>query len=149
MTEMLKSLTRLANAAAEYLERQNHPLLPLAMPAGEAVAAEAPKTRKPRTPKVDAPAVPVVPETPAVAPEVMTEEQSMVAVRSAADALMTRFQNVKDGKPEGFHMARALLAEDFKVGKMADLVHAQRLQFIAKVKALLSKADAQPTGTEL
>ena len=41
-----------------------------------------------------------------------------------------------------------MLATDFKVAKLADLAHPQRLAFIAKCTQLIAKADAQPKAGE-
>lgn len=164
MTDLIKALTRLANAGAEYLEKQSSPLLPLGVDptktASEAIRAlpDAPaptpaenkKARKPKA-QADAPA----PAAPAPAPLAeMTEEQSAKQVYDYAKALIQRYPKPvedgtkdKDGQPfpEGYHMARKLLAGDFKVGKIADLVHAQRVQFIVKVRELVAKADSAAT----
>lgn len=140
-------------------------LLKVAAAVTDAIEPLPVKTRKPRTPKEDAPkAVPVEPvvdptldilglrggvvaETPAPIAE-LTEEESVAKARELGMALVKRF-NKPTGKlgpkgepiPEGYDVALRLLADDFHVARIGDLVHAQRLQFITRVKALIAAAD--------
>ena len=154
MNELMKALTDFLKEATLYLARQNHP------PAAAAVAltpAAEPQTdkpaRKPRVPKTE----PIVPAAPVdlmldagAAPAAkadMTEIESSAAAQDAAKAIVQRFpKSGADNRPEGFHLAKKLLNEDFRVARITDLVHAQRLQFITKVKALIAGADKQPVG---
>ena len=124
------------------------------------------KPRKPRAPKAEVTATVTgrmtgsepnaqnVPQTVE-----MTEAESAKLVMEIGHQVCARFSKPssragadgkiligRDGKPvvEGFYMVKDMLAADFKVVKVADLVHAQRVQFIAKCKALLAQADTQP-----
>ena len=173
MEDLMKALTRLANAGAEYLERLNYPLLPVAVevpaPAAAVVAPEAPvaprKERKPRTPKAVAPEVPAAPgysdAAPATPAVEMSEADSARMALETGGAVCRRFANPssrlgldgkpflgRDGKPvgEGFHMVKDMMASRFKVARVADLTHPRRLAFIAECQKLLATADAQPAG---
>ena len=165
MDELIKAATAFFKAGAAYYEKQNA-LLGLAptaapeaaRPEGQETGAQVARTRKPRAPKEEKAAAPA--QAAPVAPLAeMTEEQSGKEVYNYAKNLIQRYPKpVVDGTvdkdnnpfPEGYHMARKILAEGFKVGKIADLVHAQRVQFITQVRALIAKADgatpAQPAG---
>lgn len=152
MEELMKALTRMANAIAAHYEKQGNPVLTIDNHGVVAAAPqEAPvvKTRKPRAPKAEAPA----PAAPAAAE--MTEEQSAKAVYDVAKRFMTRFQKPgaagPDGKPatEGYHRLKALLADSYKVGKLADLVHAQRIQLMTTLQAEVAAADTAPADAGL
>ena len=154
MQELIKALTRAANAVAEYYEKQSNPLLPLYPTMAEEKAAQEAalktlppqestlgKTRKPRGPNKEKPITAA--ETIAALPaQEMTEPEAVKAAEEVNRMLVKQFAKPVDGRPEGFHIARKILAEDFKVEKMAQLAHAQRLQYITKVRALLAQAPA-------
>lgn len=146
MEELLKALTRAANAVAVYYEKQAHPLLPLVdAPAPTPAAEPQPeKVRKPRKAAEPAPApAPAAAAAPAPAPAPaapvaagdMTEEQSLKEVRAIAKTFVQRFANQVDG----ITAFRKLMADTCKVGKIDDLVHAQRLQVITAAKAEIAK----------
>ena len=101
--------------------------------------------RRGRPPKVR-PTEEIVPVATAAAVEPeMTEQESSEKVREAAKAVVKRFPNssATDGNPEGFHMAKKLLTEKYKVARITDLVHAQRVQFIQDVNFLVANADTR------
>lgn len=78
--------------------------------------------------------------TPAAPKKVeMTDEESAKAVTDTAKLLVSKYSKPvsPDNKPEGFHIAKALLIEDFKVGRLSDLSHEQRIDFVREVKAIL------------
>lgn len=84
------------------------------------------------------PAAPQVPASVAV----LTEEQSLEKAKDLAKKLVEAFpQKGADNRPQGFRMALDLLAK-FKVARTTDLVHADRLTFIAEGEAMLAKAPA-------
>lgn len=150
MDELLKALTRAANAVAEYYEKQSNPLLPLINRMEKVAAAvqENPeiKTRKPRAPKAEAAAEQPSEKPAAAAPAEMTEADSLKEVRAVAKVYVQRFANQVDG----IKAFRDLMAATCKVGKIDDLQHAQRLQMIVAAKAEINKADkpaaASPVG---
>lgn len=125
---------------------------------GAAIAAPAaPKTRKKAEPAAaPAPAAPAeapfdpmmdtggaaaTPPAPA-APAAMTEAESTVKAQEANKALVKAFPTPQaDKMPEGFHKAKALLSE-FGVARTTDLVHAQRIAYIAKIDALIAARPA-------
>ena len=153
---LIKKLLDVATEGHAWLVRANKSELPLTQPSAAATTAmdlavsqatktatelvektkPAKRTRKPRAKKE-----PVV-ET---ATEVeMTEEQSAAAALDMAKKFIGRFKDAKEGDPSGLDRARAVLTEQFKVAKISDLVHAQRIQFITVLKAEIEKADAVP-----
>lgn len=124
-----------------------------------------PKARKPRAPKVEAPAETAAASAPAAAPSnpnddilgpsvgagkpaaaaEMTEDESAKAATARAKTLMQRFDKIPAGqpagqeKPEGYLIAKKIMADHFRVARIADMVHAQRLQFIVLVDAVLAE----------
>ena len=154
----LEKLLNLSIAALEkYLGSQELPLggavaqIPTqdapVMTATEVVERNEKKTRKPRASKVEAPVVdPLIGTTVAPTPTLdLTEEQSSAQMQEVIQAFVMRFQTPSqpDGKPLGFHMARKILNEKFKVARTLDLTHPQRIAFIADLKAEIAKADAK------
>lgn len=78
------------------------------------------------------------------APRQMTGDESAIAAQEMAKACVARFTKPgAEGKPEGFHLAFGLLRDHFKVARLADLIHPQRVEFIAKIKELIAAADAK------
>lgn len=152
-TEVLTATARLLNAVAATLENANNP----------DVKAEFEEkipdvvTQKPRKEKkTAAPAAP--PSAPAfdpmmdvgdapksaapAAPAAMTEAESTLKAQEANKALVKAFPTIgADKMPEGFHKAKALLSE-FGVARTTDLVHAQRVSYIAKIDALIAAKPA-------
>lgn len=153
-----KLVDELIGAAAEartYYARLNGSELPVS-----GAVTEKPK----RTKKADAPApAPAPAATPAApasdplmqgadvqpaaqpapaAPAAMTEAESTVKAQEANKALVKAFPvKQADGMPEGFHKAKVLLAE-YGVARTTDLVHAQRVGYIAKIDALIAARPA-------
>jgi hypothetical protein len=169
MNELIQAWTRAANAVAAYYEQEAlNPIKAaqrIAAPADEraaAVYAELKKERKPRASKAE-PAAPAAPFDPmmdtggsaavdtraevkagqATAPVAMTEAESTAAAQDANKRLVKAFPTIStaDKMPEGFHKAKALLAE-FGVARTTDLVHAQRVQYITKIDALIAAKGA-------
>lgn len=145
MKELIEAITRAANAVAAYYEG--------AAPTTRATTSETevePATRRTRAKKetTEAPAADIGLDEPAsVKPAAkkggMTEEESAKAVTDTAKLLVSKFSKVVDGKPEGFHIAKKLLIEGFKVGRLSDLSHEQRIDFVKQVKEILTK---EPVG---
>lgn len=162
VVDQIRAQTRLTNAQAAEIEARlpgavaAHPELPFT-PAAEPV-----KIRKPRTPKEEKPAEAVAPVAaanpnddilgpsvatakPAPAAVEMTEDESAKAATARAKTLMQRFDKIPAGqvagqeKPEGYLIAKKIMVDDFKVARIADMVHAQRLQFIVKVDQILAE----------
>lgn len=153
MTELIQALTRAANAVAAYYEKQAYPItasLTAAASAAVDAPAEPPKVRKPRAAKLTeaqkddisggAPASNPLPVAPTATKD-LSEDDSILEVRNIAKTYAKRFANQLDGVAA----FRKLMADTCKVGKMDDLVHAQRLQLIGVVKAEIAKAD-KPAG---
>ncbi len=78
----------------------------------------------------------------------LTEEESQKEVYEYAKMIIERFPKPGapglDGNPapEGYHMARKILSEEFHVAKSADLKHGARLQFMSRVASVIAEADA-------
>ena len=122
MTELLKALTRLANVAADYLEKQGNP------------AREVPSIREEMTTSVVAKlrGRPKKQEPQEPAPvEGVSESDSAALLNAAATEYVKRASNRDTGVAE----IRKLLNDEFKVTRLTDLVHAQRLQLISKLSA--------------
>lgn len=157
MEELLKSLTRAANAVATYYEKKigdsprvvrlcehGHPAEPVE---GETPAPA--KVRKPRAPKEEITAAPTpaagaqaaAASTPAATAGAAvlepTEEESLKEVRALAKTYVQRFANQVDG----IKAFRELIAATTGVARIDDLVHSQRLLVIAKAKAEIAKKD--------
>lgn len=162
MNELIQAWTRAGNAVAAYYEKAGSPLLtvpaqPEAPDSPTAIDAEL-RTRTPRKPRaVKEPAAPAPtfdpmmdmggaaapsPAAPA-APVAMSEAESTAGAQDANKRLVKAFPTIlsADKMPEGFHKAKALLSE-FGVARTTDLVHAQRVQYIAKIDALIVGARA-------
>ena len=163
MTELINALTRLANAATLYLEQQTHPKMEI--PAGEG-SEEGKKVRKPRTAKAAAPEVPapaaapapaaqppasdplaelglpasapaavaapaaaVIPAVPAYTPEQSVLEMKKIAVKCV--------QVFKNDTPNGEARLTSLLANKYKVNRLSELTHENRLDFVGQVQAII------------
>jgi hypothetical protein len=94
-------------------------------------AAVPAQTGDPLAPAAEKPA-----ETPKEekAPE-MSEAESKAAADEAAKDFIAKFKTMD----EGVKAARAIMAELFKVARLADLVHAQRIAFIKKLREETAK----------
>lgn len=160
MTELLKALTSLANEAAEYLRQKNGAPtfsaaeIESAMDKTEKTEIEptpvhAKRGRKPKAAKetvesVEAPeneslnsrdAAKILGEAKHLAE--LTPAESEKAAQDIPRMLMKKFDKLVNEKPEGYWMARRILNEDFKVAKIADLTHVDRIRFIGIVKNLM------------
>lgn len=121
------------------------PAAPKTRKKAEAAAAPAPAApaEAPFDPMMDTggAAAAAAPAAPA-APAAMTEAESTVKAQEANKALVKAFPAPQaDKMPEGFHKARALLAE-FGVARTTDLIHTQRIAYIAKIDALIAARPA-------
>ena len=162
MKELIEALTDFLKEATVYLGRQNGKASPnLNITPAPSLAADIPATRRTRKPKDEpaaapapaaaaaapmpegletAPAAPVVP--PAVPPAAVAAEgeipegKSLAALYEAGAKVVERFKN---SKPTGFERATKHMTETYKVARMQDLPHAQRLQFIGWLKTELEK----------
>jgi len=133
MAGLLEALTDLCKAATAYLNAQTEgPQSPAVSEPAPGAPAVPKKERKSRAPKEEIAQAP----KPEIATEELTEEQSLKELYSVCTAFVQRFQK---GSPDGQSRAKAYLSEQFKVAKLADLVHAQRLQFIVWLKAEIEK----------
>ena len=125
MTELLKAVTRLANVAADYLEKQGNPAREVPSIREEmttpvvAKLRGRPKKQEPQEPREPAPA------------EGVSESDSAALLNAAATEYVKRASNRDTGVAE----IRKLLNDEFKVTRLTDLVHAQRLQLISKLSA--------------
>lgn len=73
----------------------------------------------------------------------LTEDQSKEAVKVANQDLLLRFDKKVGDVPEGYNMARKMLAEVFKVETTKSLSHEQRLQYVVEVRKLIAGAAKQ------
>jgi len=150
MNELLKQATRMFAAFADFAEYMTAQEKRKDASGGEPqIDAKPTRTRKPKAEVEVEGADPMLQSNGKTPVKEMTEAESLAAVQDAAKAIVQRFPNAgnsADGRPEGFAIAKKLLAEEFRVGKLNDLVHAQRLQFIIKVKAIIAVADKQPAA---
>lgn len=158
MTELLKEATRAFKAVADVLEfaltqeKMKAGIIIAPAPTPAAAEAEQPAAkpaRKPRAPREEKHEAPAA--TTAAPLAEMSDEQSKDAVQAAAKLLVMRFNKPGavgpsgQAAPEGFHMAKEILRKDFNVNSTKDLAqHAQRLQFVAKVKQIIADADRAP-----
>ena len=129
LEKLLNSLLAAAAEVHTYYARQNGGELSL-----KDSVTEEPKGRKARTSKPES-------VNPAVVP-VVSEADSQRQTEDTARALVQRFNKPVDGKPQGFHTAKALLAE-LGAQRLHDLKHAQRLQFVAKAREIIAQADGK------
>lgn len=153
MKELIEAITRAANAFAAHYEGKAPATRGTSTEQAEAPAPEK-ETRKARAKKetpVDAPAADIgldepAKEKPAAKKQSgMTDEESAKAVTDTAKLLVSKFNKPQaDGKPEGFHIAKKLLLEDFKVGRLSDLSHEQRIEFVKQVKDIIT--NGVPAG---
>lgn len=159
--ELLKKLERALDLLIVVLERQLDtkpgPLTYAFAPAPE--PKPEPKTRAKKD-KVAAAPAPVAPSDPlmqaevapipapvaaapaaAAASVVMTEDQSLDRAKNLAKLIVEAYPEKEAGtnRPKGFRLAMELLSKH-KVARTTDLIHSQRLQFIAEGDALLAAA---------
>ncbi len=152
MKELIEALTRAANAVAAHYEgkpvSQTRPVNELDRRAAEAApekeAETAPKKSRAKKSPEAAPAESAVgldaAEPAAKKDKGMTEDESAKATTDVAKLLVSKFSKpvAPDNKPEGFHIAKKILIEGFRVGRLSDLSHEQRVDFIAQVKDILT-----------
>lgn len=151
-------LTKFLVEATRYLERLNgQEMLPLAAPAaskpGRKPKAEAKPEPAPAPEKKSA--VEALIEQPAakpapaalkrpdiaefeVATRVIKPEESLPLAIQTAKEFVQRFQNAKP--EDGLQMARRMMAEVFKVGKISDMSHEARIEFIALLEKKMTEA---------
>ncbi len=158
MMELLKALTRLANVAADYLEgnvkTEVVEAAPEAIPAMEPTVPK--RTRRTKAEILAAAPVPMSPElaTPAddlmngalsteAAPKTaLSESESVTAVNEIATVYIRRFKVQADG----IAAVRKLMNGEYKVSRLTDLNHAQRIQFIQRLKSEIAAADSVSAG---
>ena len=157
MEELLKAAIRAFNAIAEHYE--NHPKLPLRdavspenLPNTAAVVAKAAepaapaKRGRPKAVKAESVSAPVMDADildTSPPPPLVSETESQKQAEDMARALVQRFSKTIDGKPQGFHLAKKLLAE-FGAQRLHDLTHGQRVTFTRLANEILADADKQP-----
>jgi hypothetical protein len=166
--EVLTATARLLNAVAECIEKGTNPTQAVGEIAGERTAATLPpapeptKTRRPRTVKANDPVpepaptpsndpmlgmlgadAPAAPAAPAAATE-MSEKESTEKLTEMAKAICQRFPTKgAEDRPEGFHMAKKILADHFGGKSISTLAHGERVKFIGIVKDVIAKADGK------
>lgn len=102
--------------------------------------AKAPrKPRAPKAPEATAAAAPAA-EAPAAAeaasvPE-MTEEESAKKIN---EATLEYVRLAKNDTPDGKTVLMGILTNEFKVGKLGDLTHPQRVQWIERVTKMTAE----------
>ena len=141
MEKLEKLVDDLLAAAAEvrtYYARQNGGELPLKGKArrGRPVGREKEKVA-PVPVDVDLLNTPAQPQLSAADSQRQAEDM--------ARALVQRFNKPVEGKPQGFHLAKKLLAE-FGAQRLADLNHDQRVQFAGEAREIIAQADKQPAA---
>lgn len=163
VTKLVVSLTKLSDEALVYLERQNGKMIQPTLPLGESapevkqdikaekvVEAEKPAKVKKEKAKPEAArlseAVDLLadvqkkPET--VVYEKITEraispEESLPLALTTTKEFVQRFQKAT---PDGLARARKILAEVFKVGKIGDMKHEARVEFIGLLEKEMAGA---------
>lgn len=159
MNELIQAATRALNAVAAYYENKTLPGKPdtATPPAllGMLKAADADckqtaevKTRKARTPKEEKP-----PVNPAgtndsghagenvPAPVVMTEKDSEERLKVVGEAFVQRFSKSGDAVDE----VKKTIESRFKVTRLRDLVHAQRVELLGVLEARIKEIDSRQT----
>lgn len=103
-------------------------------PAAAAVPAEEPKkTRKPRAVKTEAPADPIEGQLSGIdATKEMTEEESKSKMEEVTKQFVSLCKN--DTPEDGKTRAIKLMREVFKVQKLGELTHPQRIKWIAEME---------------
>lgn len=156
--ELIIAATRACNAVADYYEKQSNPLLPLT-PAADVYPRAEPAPAKPARTKKDKPAAPpaaaapagdplmqaettpLPPASPAAVAAVLTEDQSLERAKDLAKLIVEAYpeKEPSTNRPKGFRLAMELLSK-FKVSRTTDLIHSQRIQFIAEGDLILKAA---------
>ena len=144
MKELMEALTRAANAVAMHYEGTGGTFAAPA-PVEKPLSEDVPAARKARAKKE--PAADIGLDTPGSSEkkiEGMTEADAIKGVTDVAKLLVSKFSKpvAPDNKPEGFHIAKKLLIDTYKVGRLSDLSHEQRVDFIRAVKEILTKESA-------
>ena len=148
MEQLLKALTRAANAVAVYYEKQNDEFIPGIAPMASAdaqVAAEiaVKRLRKPRTPKAEVAAPQIEkPQAAATPAGQMTEAESEARLKVVGEAFVQRFSKQEDAVTE----VKKTIEEKFKVARLRDLKHEQRVALIATLEARIREIDSRPTA---
>ena len=177
MNELIEALTRWANASAALNEHAlneavaggQRPVEVLPTKKPEAAAAPAP-VKEPKAPKEKKDKAPApakaepgedllgatmggaapaaTAEAPAKVPGLTPEQSSNEAIKVATE-YVKRFANPAEGSGQqnGQVRARAILTTVFGKARITDLVHEERLKFIAQLKAEIAQADQKvPVG---
>ncbi|MDE2019167.1 MAG: hypothetical protein KGJ13_02340 [Patescibacteria group bacterium] len=162
MNELMRALTRLANATAAYLEKQTGvqdlPFDGKVAPMGSApreglLAVKVP----PATIKEIAPEVlPSAPEKPArkkrapkesgaVAQKPETPQETFLRLNETVKAYCKRFNRPRagdtTGKPEGFWHVRELIEKEYHAASMKDLSQEQQNEVNDHLLAVIAQAD--------
>lgn len=115
--------------------------------AKEEKPAEAPQTQAP-APAAQPPAQTTDPLAPQAAAQTATAPAAQPAEMSEADSKKLADDTARDyihkfkTDPEGITAARKILADRYKVGRLADLTHPQRVDFIAHMKGIIAAFPA-------
>ena len=155
MEQLIKALTRAANAVAAYYEMEAGNPVKAAQrvdfSGGEVkvdeVNAELKKTRKARTPKAEV-AAPQIEKPQAAVPSAaaptgpMTEAESEAKLKVVGEAFVQRFSKQEDAVTE----VKRTIEEKFKVARLRDLKHEQRVVLIATLEARIREIDSRPTA---
>ncbi len=138
MGELIKELTAFLKEATLYLARQNNPEKTVA----PAPQAEAPKATRTRAPKAEAIKEPT-PETKAPAAEAKNEPwrtDEKLSYPKLVEVTVAFVKRFKDGKERG----NAILQNEYKVAKLPDLSHAQRVELIDRFSKEIQASITAP-----
>lgn len=148
MNELIAAATKMCNTITAYYEKQlgaqELPLVTTIAVSEPMVDAPA-RTRKPRTPKAEV-ATPAVPPVPApvasAAPAVLDEKGSEDRLKAVGEAFVQRFSKQGDAVAE----VSKLLGEKYKIARLRDLTHPQRLDLIATLEVRIKEIDSRPVA---
>ena len=136
---MINKIEKLLDLCIAIAEKQLNPVMvgtaaEAPKPAETPVAEEPKKTRKPRAVKTEAPAGPIEDQLGmgADAPKEMTEEESKTKMEEVTKQFVSLCKN--DTPEDGKTRAIALMRGTFKVQKLGELTHPQRIKWIAEME---------------
>lgn len=141
MNELLAAATRMCTAIAVHYEKLNGGA---AAPAAVAAEPKPARTKKEKAETRGQDNVPGEPETqrPApAAPAALTEKESEERLTTVGEAFVQRFSKQDDAVGEVFKR----LADTYKVARLRDLKHPQRLDLIAYLEARIKEIDSKTT----
>ena len=139
MDEMIKAITRAANAVAVYYENTVKFADAQIAPAAPTEPVVTPRTRKPKAePKAPEAAVPA--PVASAAPAAMNEKESEDRLKVVGEAFVQRFSKQGDAVDE----VKKTIESKFKISRLRDLVHAQRVELIAILEARIKEIDSKP-----